>query len=63
MAQNEDHFKFFIEDDQTFEDYLKHVSKDGIWGGNLEIYVKLAYLIFLLGYFNEIHCQFLYSHI
>jgi hypothetical protein len=38
MVENEDHFKFFIEDDKTFDDYIKHMSKDGIWGGNLEIY-------------------------
>lgn len=40
MAQNEDHFKFFIEDDVSFENYIKNMSKDGIWGGNLEIYVN-----------------------
>jgi OTU domain-containing protein 3 len=39
MEENQDHFKFFIEDDRSFEDYIKEMKKDGIWGGNLEIYV------------------------
>jgi OTU domain-containing protein 3 len=38
MLENQDHFKFFIEDDVTFEDYIKDMSKDTTWGGNLEIY-------------------------
>jgi hypothetical protein len=38
MVENQDHFKFFIEDDLTFEDYIKDMKKDGTWGGNLEIY-------------------------
>lgn len=38
MIENQDHFKFFIEDDQSFDDYIKDMSKDGSWGGNLEIY-------------------------
>jgi hypothetical protein len=48
MKENENHFKFFIEDDETFEDYIEDMIKDGTWGGNLEIYVrKLFYLNFL----------------
>jgi OTU domain-containing protein 3 len=38
MVENQDHFKFFIEDDVTFDDYIKDMTKDGTWGGNLEIY-------------------------
>ena len=38
MIENQDHFKFFIEDDVTFDDYIKDMTKDGTWGGNLEIY-------------------------
>ena len=37
MLDNENDFKFFIEDDKTFDDYIKEMSKDGTWGGNLEI--------------------------
>jgi OTU domain-containing protein 3 len=39
MIEHQDHFKFFIEDDKSFENYIKEMSTDGIWGGNLEIYV------------------------
>jgi OTU domain-containing protein 3 len=46
MKGNEDHFKFFIEDDEPFEDYIKDMIKDGTWGGNLEIYVKYKQFIF-----------------
>lgn len=38
MVLNQDHFKFFIEDDVTFDDYIKEMSNDATWGGNLEIY-------------------------
>jgi OTU domain-containing protein 3 len=38
MIENKDHFKFFIEDDKNFDDYIADMSKDGTWGGNLEIY-------------------------
>jgi hypothetical protein len=38
MVANQDHFKFFIEDDKTFEDYIKEMQKDATWGGNLEIF-------------------------
>ena len=37
MQANENDFKFFIEDDKTFENYIKDMAKDGTWGGNLEI--------------------------
>jgi OTU domain-containing protein 3 len=37
MLANENDFKFFIEDDKSFPDYMKEMQKDGIWGGNLEI--------------------------
>lgn len=45
MVDNSDNFKFFIEDDRTFEDYIKYMSKDGTWGGNLELQVKLIIII------------------
>lgn len=37
MKEHEDHFKNFIEDDVTFEDYIANMSRDKVWGGNLEI--------------------------
>ena len=41
MIDHQDHFKFFIEDDKPFDGYIKEMSLDGTWGGNLEIYVQL----------------------
>jgi hypothetical protein len=38
MVANQDHFKFFIEDDKSFDDYIKEMLKDATWGGNLEIF-------------------------
>jgi len=29
----------FIEDDQTFDDYIKEMKSNGEWGGNLELQV------------------------
>jgi OTU domain-containing protein 3 len=40
MKENEEHFKFFIEDDESFEEYVTNMTKLGTWGGNLEIYVR-----------------------
>lgn len=33
MRENRDDFECFIEDSQTFEEYLDKMSKDGTWGG------------------------------
>ena len=38
MKDNPDKFTPFIEDDESYEKYLERMSKDGEWGGNLEIY-------------------------
>ena len=40
MVNNRENFEPFIEDDQKFDDYIIELSKDGVWGGNLEIQVK-----------------------
>ena len=40
MGENEDHFKCFMTDDKTFEKYIEDMSEDGIWGGNLELFVS-----------------------
>jgi len=37
MEQNTDFYSLFIEDDMTFNDYLREMNKDGEWGGNLEL--------------------------
>mmetsp|Transcript_16329 Transcript_16329/g.16053 ORF Transcript_16329/g.16053 Transcript_16329/m.16053 type:complete len:175 (-) Transcript_16329:547-1071(-) len=37
MVMNKDDFAPFIEDDQTFDDYIDTISEDGEWGGNLEL--------------------------
>lgn len=39
MKENEDHFKFFLTDDKSFEKYTSEMCEDGIWGGNLELFV------------------------
>lgn len=56
MIEQQDHFKFFIEDDVTFEDYIKEMKKDGVWGGNLEIYVSKYMFLYYIGHFNEVQC-------
>jgi hypothetical protein len=33
MKENEELYKFFIEDDMNFDDYLKKMLKDGEWAG------------------------------
>jgi len=38
MKSHKEDFEPFIEDDQTFDDYVEEMSKDKEWGGNLEIY-------------------------
>ena len=38
IEKHEDHFKYFIEDDETFPDYLKRMRDDGEWGGQQELY-------------------------
>jgi hypothetical protein len=37
IEQNKDEFIPFIEDDETIDQYLADMSKEGIWGGQLEI--------------------------
>jgi len=38
MIDHKDEFAPFIEDDESFDDYILRMSKSGEWGGNLEIY-------------------------
>lgn len=37
MEQNKDFFSAFIEDDETIDQYLGDIQKDGVWGGQLEL--------------------------
>eukprot|EP00871_Galdieria_phlegrea_P005731 jgi/Galph1/645/GphlegSOOS_G5308.1 len=37
IALHEDYFKDFVEDNQTLEEYLKEMRKDGTWAGNMEL--------------------------
>lgn len=38
IEANKDFIKFFIEDDKNIDDYIRDMRKDGIWGGNIEIF-------------------------
>ena len=38
MKENKDEFSPFLEEDEPFDTYIEKISKDGEWGGNLEIY-------------------------
>jgi hypothetical protein len=37
MRDNEELYKWFIQDDEPFEDYVDRMDKDGEWAGQLEI--------------------------
>lgn len=37
MEDKEEFYSLFIEDDITFNKYLKEMNSDGEWGGNLEL--------------------------
>ena len=38
ILQNKDDFVPFLDEDEPFDNYIEKISKDGEWGGNLEIY-------------------------
>ena len=38
MIEKKEEFVPFLEEDQTLDEYIEKISKDGEWGGNLEIY-------------------------
>jgi len=40
MLKKKGLFKNYIEDDQTFDDYLSEMRQNGEWGGNPEIQVN-----------------------
>ena len=37
LEQNKEHYAPFIEDDETIDQYIADMSRDGVWGGQLEI--------------------------
>ena len=37
MSKNEQLYKFFVEDDEPFADYVKRMRQPGQWAGQLEI--------------------------
>lgn len=38
IEQNSEHFELFIEDDESFVDYLNRMRRNGEWGGHQELY-------------------------
>ena len=39
MSQHAEEFKLFVEDDESWEDYLGRMRKDGTWAGQIELVV------------------------
>lgn len=37
MKENEEIYKFFVEDDQSFDSHLNNMQQDGTFGGNMEL--------------------------
>ena len=37
LKENEDEYKFFVEDDHTFEYHMDCMEDDGTFGGNMEL--------------------------
>jgi len=53
IEEHKDFFAPFIDDDDTFEEYVADMKKDGAWGGNIEIqamsqYFKINIVIHML---------------
>lgn len=38
IEEHGDHFRLFMEDDESFEAYMTRMSEDGEWGGHQELY-------------------------
>jgi len=45
MKQHEEYFTSFIEDDESFDDYVEKMSNDGEWGSQIEIVILSRLLI------------------
>lgn len=37
LQRNKDHYKHFVDDEQTFDDYVTDMRNDGVWADNLEL--------------------------
>jgi hypothetical protein len=37
LKENEEIYKFFVEDDQSFDSHLNNMQQDGTFGGNMEL--------------------------
>jgi hypothetical protein len=37
LRENEENYKFFVEDDQSFEHHVECMSQDATYGGNMEL--------------------------
>lgn len=53
MTDNLEEFKPYIEDDETIDQYLDKMAKDGEWGGNLEIHALSK--IYNVNFYIHIH--------
>jgi hypothetical protein len=38
IEQNQEHFSLFMEDDETFNDYVERMKSNSEWGGHLELF-------------------------
>ncbi|CDF36515.1 unnamed protein product [Chondrus crispus] len=44
LLANKDHYQFFVDDEQSFDDYVADMRTDGVWADNLELQaVSMAY--------------------
>ena len=37
MIDNKEDFAPFVEEDETFDEYIEEMRENGTWGGNLEL--------------------------
>lgn len=37
LRENEENYKFFVEDDQSFDHHVECMSQDATYGGNMEL--------------------------
>eukprot|EP00177_Eucheuma_denticulatum_P001843 GFKZ01003289.1.p2 GENE.GFKZ01003289.1~~GFKZ01003289.1.p2 ORF type:complete len:424 (+),score=65.08 GFKZ01003289.1:555-1826(+) len=37
LSLHKEHYRFFVDDEQSFEDYVSDMRKDGVWADNLEL--------------------------
>ena len=37
LAENKDEYRFYIDGDMDIDDYIEHIRREGVWGGQLEM--------------------------